>query len=136
MRRAFAYVARDRERNSVGGELELAAQAEIADLLIERGLIPIRICGAPRPQPERGEFQDRYFNRPTLDRARVFFCRQMYARSPRPASAASCGLQTLGESMRNPLMRRAVGEMRRKVEEGRALSGRRCRPCATCSRRS
>jgi MSHA biogenesis protein MshG len=116
----FAYVARDRERNSVSGELEGRGSGEVADLLIERGLIPIRITERRARNRSTASFRDRYFNRPTLV-DQVFFCRQMYSIT-KAGIPLHRGLQTLGESLRNPLMRRAVGELRRKVEEGRTLS--------------
>jgi MSHA biogenesis protein MshG len=116
----FAYVARDRQRNSVSGEIEGRGSGEVADILIERGLIPLRITERRARNRSVASLQDRLFNRPTLV-DQVFFCRQMYSIT-KAGIPLHRGLQTLVESMRNPMMRRALGEMRRKVEEGRALS--------------
>ena len=116
----FAYVARDRERNAVSGEVEGRGSGEVADLLVERGLVPIRITERRARARATDSFRNRFFNRPTLV-DQVFFCRQMYSIT-KAGIPLHRGLQTLVESMRNPLMRRALGEMRRKVEEGRTLS--------------
>lgn len=116
----FAYVARDRERKSVSGELEGRGSGEIADVLIERGLTPIRITERRARSRSTASFQDRFFNKPTLV-DQVFFCRQMYSIT-KAGIPLHRGLQTLVESVRNPMMRRALGEMRRKVEEGRTMS--------------
>jgi MSHA biogenesis protein MshG len=115
----FSYLARDANRNAVTGELEGRGSAEVADILVERGLTPVRIV-ARRARAHGGpSWQDR-FNRPQLV-DHVFFCRQMYSIT-KAGIPLHRGLRSLAESIKNPVLKRALAEVRRKVEEGRTLS--------------
>ncbi len=116
----FSYFARDANQNAVTGELEGRASGDVADLLHERGLTPIRISARRARARMDGGWQDRYLNRPGLV-DHVFFCRQMYSIT-KAGIPLHRGLRTLVDSMRNPVLRRALDEARRKVEEGRTLS--------------
>ena len=116
----FSYLARDANRNAVSGELEGRGSAEVADLLSERGLTPIRIVARRSRARAASGWQDRFLSRPQLV-DHVFFCRQMYSIT-KAGIPLHRGLRTLVESMKNPQLRRALDEVRRKVEEGRTLS--------------
>jgi len=116
----FSYVARDRQRNAVKGEIEGRGSAEVADLLFERGLTPIRITERRARSRNALNLHDRLFGKPQLV-DHVFFCRQMFSIT-KAGVPLNRGLRTLVESMRNPVLKRVLGEVRRKVEEGRTLS--------------
>ena len=116
----FSYVARDRQRNAVKGEIEGRGSAEVADLLFERGLTPIRIVERRVRSRAAMNLRDRLFGKPQLVDL-VFFCRQMFSIT-KAGVPLHRGLRTLVESMRNPVLKRVLGEIRRKIEEGRTLS--------------
>ncbi len=116
----FSYHARDEDRNAISGEIEGRGSSEVADMLFERGLTPVRIVERRARNRSAPRFQDRFFNRPQLV-DHVFFCRQMYSIT-KAGVPLHRGLRTLIDSIRNPLLKRALGEVRRKVEEGRTLS--------------
>lgn len=116
----YSYLARDQQRNAVSGEIEAHGTGEVADLLIDRGLTPIRIVERRARSRAVLNLHDRFFGRPQLVDL-VFFCRQMYSVT-KAGVPLNRGLRTLVESMRNPVLKRVLAEVRRKIEEGRTLS--------------
>jgi len=116
----FNYVARDQQRNSVSGEIEGRGLSEVAELLFDRGLTPIRIVERRARKRSGLSLHERLLGRPQLV-DHVFFCRQMYSIT-KAGMPLNRGVRTLMESIRNPVLRHALGDVRRKIEEGRALS--------------
>ena len=116
----FSYVARDPERNAVTGEVESRGLDEVADLLFDRGLTPIKIVERRSRIRNTLSLSERLFGQPQLVDL-VFFCRQMYSIT-KAGVPLHRGVQTLAESIRNPVLRRVLLVVRRKIEEGRTLS--------------
>ena len=116
----FNYVARDSERNAVTGDVEGRGLDEVAALLFDRGLTPITIVERRTRSRSALSLSERLFSKPQLVDL-VFFCRQMYSIT-KAGVPLDRGVQTLAESMRNPVLRRVLLLVRRKIEQGRALS--------------
>jgi MSHA biogenesis protein MshG len=116
----FLYQARDQHRNQVSGDLEARAVGEVADMLLDRGLTPIKIEERRTPIKAWGSLQQLMAGRPQAVDL-IFFCRQMYSIT-KAGVPIHRGVRTLTESMRHPLLRAALVDIRRKLEEGRALS--------------
>lgn len=116
----FAYTARDRYRKSVRGELEGRGQGEVAEYLLNQGLTPITIAERRAAVQRFAALRQQMAGRPQLVDL-IFFCRQMYSIC-KGGLALHRGVRTLAQSMRHPKLRTALVDMRRYLEEGRALS--------------
>jgi MSHA biogenesis protein MshG len=116
----FAYTARDRQRNSIRGEVEGRGRDEVADYLLDQGLTPITIAERKVAGERLAAVRRQLSGKPQLVDL-IFFCRQMYSIC-KGGLALHRGMRTLAQSVRNPVLRGALVEMRRQIEEGRALS--------------
>lgn len=116
----FAYTARDRQRNAVRGEVEGRGRDEVAGHLLDRGLTPITIVERRAPVERFAALRRRLAGKPQLVDL-IFFCRQMYSIC-KGGLALNRGVRTLAQSMRNPRLKAALSDMRRQLEEGRAMS--------------
>jgi MSHA biogenesis protein MshG len=116
----FAYTARDRQRNSIRGEVEGRGRDEVADFLLDQGLTPITIAERKVAGERFAALRRQLSGKPQLVDL-IFFCRQMYSIC-KGGLALHRGMRTLAQSVRNPVLRGALIDMRRQIEEGRALS--------------
>lgn len=116
----FAYTARDRQRNPVRGEVEGRGRDEVADYLLDQGLTPITIFERKAGSERFAALRRRLSGGPQLVDL-IFFCRQMYSIC-KGGLALNRGVRTLAQSVRNPVLRGALIDIRRQIEEGRALS--------------
>lgn len=116
----FSYVARDKQRNHVAGEVEGRGVGDVADVLFDRGLTPITIVERRARAGGWQALQKQLFGRPQLVDL-IFFCRQMYSIT-KAGVPLHRGVRTLQDSIRHPVLQSVLGEIRRKIEEGRTLS--------------
>ncbi|MGH8195026.1 MAG: type II secretion system F family protein, partial [Woeseiaceae bacterium] len=116
----FAYTARDRQRNSIRGEVEGRGRDEVADYLLDQGLTPITISERKVAGEHFAAIRRQLSGKPQLVDL-IFFCRQMFSIC-KGGLALNRGMRTLAQSVRNPVLRGALTDMRRQIEEGRALS--------------
>lgn len=116
----YAYTARDRHRKSVRGELEGRGQAEVAEYLLNQGLTPITIAERRAAVQHFAALRRQLAGEPQLVDL-IFFCRQMYSIC-KGGLALHRGMRTLAQSVRHPKLKSALHDMRRYLEEGRALS--------------
>lgn len=116
----YAYTARDRYRKSVRGELEGRGQGEVAEHLLNQGLTPITIAERRAAVQHFAALRRGLAGEPQLVDL-IFFCRQMYSIC-KGGLALHRGVRTLAQSMRHPKLKSALVDMRRYLEEGRALS--------------
>lgn len=116
----FTYKARDRLSQPVTGEIEGRGVGDVADLLFDRGLVPITIVERRARGPRWLALKAQLAGRPQLVDL-VFFCRQMHSIT-KAGVPLHRGVRILADSIRHPVLRRVLGDMRRKIEEGRALS--------------
>lgn len=116
----YVYTARDRLRKSIHGELEGRGQSEVAEYLLNQGLTPITISERRAAVQHFAALRRQLAGRPQLVDL-IFFCRQMYSIC-KGGLALHRGVRTLAQSMRHPRLRSALHDMRRHLEEGRALS--------------
>lgn len=116
----FAYTARDRQRNSIRGEVEGRGRDEVADYLLDQGLTPITISERKVAGERFAAIRRQLSGKPQLVDL-IFFCRQMFSIC-KGGLALNRGMRTLAQSVRNPVLRGALADMRRQIEEGRALS--------------
>lgn len=116
----YAYTARDRQRKSIRGEFEGRGQREVADYLLNQGLTPISITERRAAVQHFASLRRKLAGEPQLVDL-VFFCRQMYSIC-KAGLALHRGVRTLAQSVRHPKLRGALNDMRRHLEEGRALS--------------
>ena len=116
----YAYTARDRQRKPVRGELEGRGQSEVAEYLLNQGLTPITIAERRAAVQHVAALRRQLAGQPQLVDL-IFFCRQMYSIC-RGGLALHRGVRTLAQSMRHPKLKSALHDMRKYLEEGRALS--------------
>jgi MSHA biogenesis protein MshG len=116
----FVYTARDRQRKSVHGEVEGRGRDEVADYLLHQGLTPITIFERKVAGDSFAALRRHLSAGPQLVDL-IFFCRQMFSIC-KGGLALHRGVRTLAQSVRNPVLRAALSDMRRQLEEGRALS--------------
>lgn len=116
----YAYTARDRQRKPVRGELEGRGQAEVAEYLLNQGLTPITIAERRAAVQHFAALRRQLAGEPALVDL-IFFCRQMYAIC-KGGLALHRGVRTLAQAVRHPKLKSALHDMRRHLEEGRALS--------------
>ncbi|MEX2126373.1 MAG: type II secretion system F family protein [Woeseia sp.] len=116
----FVYTARDRQRKPVHGEVEGRGRDEVADHLLDQGLTPITIFERKVAGDSFAALRRRLSGGPQLVDL-IFFCRQMFSIC-KGGLALHRGVRTLAQSVRNPVLRAALSDMRRQLEEGRALS--------------
>ncbi|MGH8168095.1 MAG: type II secretion system F family protein [Woeseiaceae bacterium] len=116
----FAYTARDRQRKSVQGEVEGRGRDEVADYLLDQGLTPITIFERKVAGETVAALRRRLSAGPQLVDL-IFFCRQMFSIC-KAGLALHRGVRTLTQSVRNPVLRAALADVRRQIEEGRTLS--------------
>ncbi|NIQ03258.1 MAG: type II secretion system F family protein [Nitrospinaceae bacterium] len=116
----FEYKARDRQGALVMGVMEAASAKAVSSELGRLGHFPVSIETATRPAPAVTEpFMDRFARVKARDL--ILFSRQM-------ATLFNAGiplmgiLNSIGEQLENPLMKRTVGQLRKDIGEGRSLS--------------
>ncbi len=117
----FRFKARSSDGQLIEGEREAASPAALAEQLMDKGVIPLQI----REQKEQVDVIDRLMTRFDLYRVSteelLMFTRQMAAlnKAGIPLTRAIGGIL---ESLRNPLLRRALEDTLNQLESGRPLS--------------
>jgi MSHA biogenesis protein MshG len=121
----FAYQGRNARGELVKGVLEGADSGAVADQLFNTGITPVHIgeaaAGGVGGGAAGGGLQLR-FGEPNVDLADLMlFSRQMYTllKAGVPIVRGLAGLQ---ESSQNPVLQRALGEVRESLESGRELA--------------
>lgn len=118
----FQYVARDASGAEVKGAQEAASQGELANLLLQRGLTPVRIvAGKAAAGFDLGAWLND-LNKPKIERQDVMlFSRQLYTllKAGVPILRALAGLQ---ESTVNASMKVLLQDIRDSLQGGRDLS--------------
>lgn len=116
----FSYTARTRSAALVSGQIDSKDRSKVADWLLQRGLTPVQI----REQPADSGWRRRlrlWAEGPLRPEDLVFFCRQLQA-IMRGGVPINQGVRALAEAARHSLMREALYDCSRQLEEGRALS--------------
>ncbi|MBD1391088.1 type II secretion system F family protein [Neiella sp. HB171785] len=115
----FSYQARNPQGQEVRGELEAVNQAAVADSLIRRSLVPIKIEQAPE-KAANFDFKALFEKAVDLDEM-VIFSRQMFAltKAGVPLLAAISGL---AEASHSAQMKRTLDDLGEQLESGRTLS--------------
>lgn len=115
----YSYQARNGQGQEVRGDLEAPSQAAVADSLIRRSLVPVKIELAAE-KAESFDFKKLFERAIELDEL-VIFSRQMYAltKAGVPMLAAIAGL---AEASHSDLMKRTLDELVEQLESGRPLS--------------
>ncbi|GGA82885.1 MSHA biogenesis protein MshG [Neiella marina] len=115
----FSYQARNPQGQEVRGELEAVNQAAVADSLLRRSLVPVKI----EPAAEKAasfDFKALFEKAIELDEM-VIFSRQMFAltKAGVPLLAAISGL---AEASHSAQMKRTLEDLGEQLESGRTLS--------------
>ncbi|MBW8189441.1 type II secretion system F family protein [Neiella marina] len=115
----YSYQARNGQGQEVRGDLEAPSQAAVADSLLRRSLVPVKIELAPE-KSEGFDFKSLLEKPIDLDEL-VIFSRQMYAltKAGVPMLAAISGL---AEASHSALVKRTLDELVEQLESGRPLS--------------
>ena len=116
----FEYVARDNRRARVSGEIECRERGDVADQLLSRGLTPVQILELPEPVRWLESLR-RLSDGALRPEDLVFFCRQMYSVT-KGGVPIHQGMKAIADTTRHRLLRDALRDCRRQLEEGRALS--------------
>ncbi|MGA8204352.1 MAG: type II secretion system F family protein [Woeseiaceae bacterium] len=116
----YGYMARDGQRKAVRGELEGRGRTEVAEYLFKQGLTPVTISERRAAVRLLATLRQRLAGPPQLVDL-IFFCRQMYSIT-KGGLALHRGVRTLAQVVRHPRLKAALVEMRRYLDEGRALS--------------
>jgi len=117
----FRFKARSSDGQLIEGEREAASPAALAEQLMDKGVIPLQI----REQKAQVDVIDQLMTRFDLYRVSteelLMFTRQMAAlnKAGIPLTRAIGGIL---ESLRNPLLRRALEDTLNQLESGRPLS--------------
>lgn len=115
----YSYLARNGQGQEIRGEQEASNEAAVADTLIRRSLIPVRI----QPTEEKAESFDisKLFQRSIDLEELVVFARQMYAltKAGVPILGAIAGL---AEASHSKLMKDTLTDLQEQLESGRTLS--------------
>jgi MSHA biogenesis protein MshG len=117
----FDYEARDRNGGKVRGSLEAESAGEVAALLGDRGLIPIRIEPGNGPRIDVLQQLRRLLEPPVRAEEIVMFCRQMRTllKAGVPILRA---LKGLAENARNPRLKQALSRVLAQLQEGLELN--------------
>ncbi len=117
----FDYQARDRNGEKVCGSLEADSAGEVAALLGDRGLIPIRIEPGDGPRTDVLQQFRRLLEPPVRAEEIVMFCRQLRTllKAGVPILRA---LKGLAESARNPRLKQALSRVLAQLQEGLELN--------------
>jgi len=119
---SFQYAGRGGDGAEVKGVLEAVSQSAAADILLQRGVTPIRITAqAAGLSFDAGKWLKELFAEKVQHIDIMLFSRQLYTllRSGVPILRALAGLQ---ESMTNPAMQAVVQDIRESLQGGRELS--------------
>lgn len=117
----FGWRGRNPRGELVSGRVEAESTDAVATQLLNSGITPIEIQETERGRGAGTTWRDRLGrNRPSLDDL-ILFSRQMYALT-RAGVPVIRGLQGLGNSTRNPKLKRTIQEMVESLESGRELS--------------
>ena len=119
----FDYQARSAEGRAVTGQLEAISMEVVADQLVGRGLVPVRISPSPVVRdPLLQQFSKLLEHRRQVGMTELlFFTRQMYTLTKSGIPMIQ-GLARLAESTANPLLQETIREVVRELESGRELS--------------
>jgi MSHA biogenesis protein MshG len=117
----YAYKGRDKRGQGVDGEIEGASNSEVANSLIDSGVIPISIVEKSEPFDVLAAVKDKLDLYSVSIEEQLMFTRQMSAliRAGIPITRAIAGIL---ESIDNPLLIKALRDISEQLESGRNLS--------------
>lgn len=115
----FRYKGRDAQGNAAEGTIEAANETAVAELLLQRGILPTNIGSVKAPGTEH-QFALLFERQVTLEEL-VMFTRQMYAltRAGIPILRAMSGL---AESAHSKPLKRALLQLGEDLSNGKPLS--------------
>lgn len=119
---SFQYSGRGGDGAEVKGVLDAATPSAAAELLMQRGITPIRIvAGGAAVSFDAGKFFKGMFEQKVEPIDVMLFSRQLYTllKAGVPILRALAGLQ---ESMTNPAMKAVLQDVRESLQGGRELS--------------
>lgn len=118
----YRYLARNARGEALESEVEAPSPALVADQLLERELIPVRITVAADAPAWLEAWRERWrSNQRVRGEDLVLFCRQMYTLTKAGVPIARA-LRGLAETARKPAMARALRGVVESLEGGRELS--------------
>lgn len=119
----FEYTGRSENGEKIQGRIEAVSTGNVAAELASRGIVPIRIEAAVRPDESRNVDIDRWWHRRRISLVDVIMlCRQMTT-LVRAGVPITKSLRGLSETMRNPELGRVLDEVAGELEKGHGLAG-------------
>lgn len=117
----FVFKGRGNNGQLVDGEIEGASSSTVASSLMDRGVIPISIVEKKAQQDILVKIRDKFDWYSISIEEMLMFTRQMSAliRAGIPITRAISGIL---ESIQNPLLIKALGDVLEQLESGRSLS--------------
>lgn len=118
----FEYSGRDAAGTAIRGHLDAASPAGVAAELVGRGIVPLRIAVAGTETPPLFADLTRWWHARSIGLPDVvMLCRQM-ATLLRAGVPITRSLRGLGETMRNPELKRTLLDAAEQIEKGHELA--------------
>ncbi len=117
----FTFKGRGSNGQLIDGDIEGASSSTVANLLMDRGVVPISIVEKKDSEDILVKFRDRFDLYDISIEELLMFTRQMSAmiKAGIPVTRAISGIL---ETVKNPLLIKSLGDVLEQLESGRSLS--------------